>query len=99
MIRLLKTQTGRFRIIAFTEGLSYIAILFVTMPLKYLFDMPEPNKVIGLAHGLLFIVYILAVVQMKFAHTWKLGLTFKALLASIIPFGTFYMEWKAFKHI
>ena len=47
---LMKTPLGRFRILAFMEGLSYLAILFITMPLKYLYEMPLPNLVVGMAH-------------------------------------------------
>lgn len=91
MIYLFKTQLGRFRIIAFTEGISFLLILFVTMPLKYLWDMSEPNKIIGMAHGLLFILYIIAVLQIKFSIGWGNRNMLLALLGSIIPFGTFYV--------
>ena len=80
------------------EGLSFLLILFITMPLKYFFDMPAPNKAIGMAHGVLFLIYILAVIQLHIAQEWKIKLTLKALLASIIPFGTFYMDHKIFRN-
>jgi integral membrane protein len=91
MIDLFKTQIGRFKIIAFTEGVSFLLILSVTMPLKYLWDMPEPNKIIGMVHGLLFILYILAVIQIKYTTDWSNRNMLLALLGSIIPFGTFYV--------
>lgn len=97
-MNLLKTSIGRFRIIAFTEGLSYLLILFITMPLKYLFDTPLPNQIIGMAHGVLFMVYIFGAIQMHFLLNWKIKLTTLVLLASIIPFGTFYMDHKVFKN-
>ena len=53
---LFKSPLGRFRILAFMEGLSFLLILFITMPLKYLYEMPEPNLVVGMAHGVLFVV-------------------------------------------
>jgi len=81
------------------EGLSYLAILFVTMPLKYLLDMPEPNQIIGMAHGVLFILYIIGAIQLHFLLNWKIKLTALVLLASIIPFGTFYMDHKVFKSV
>ncbi|MFY0653420.1 MAG: DUF3817 domain-containing protein [Cyclobacteriaceae bacterium] len=96
---LLKSGLGRFRILAFLEGLSFIVILFVTMPLKYMLDMPQPNLVVGMAHGVLFIAYLMAVIDLKIRLEWKFGLTFKSLLASVLPFGTFYMEHKVFKHL
>lgn len=98
-MNLLKTEIGRLRIIAFVEGTSFLLILFVTMPLKYLMDMPEPNKVVGMLHGVLFILYILAVVQGKYSFNWDGKTTFWALLASVIPFGTFWADAKYFKKI
>ena len=91
MTDLFKTQIGRFRIIAFTEGVSFLLILFVTMPLKYVWDMPEPNKIIGMAHGVLFILYVMAVFQLKVNHVWQKRKMIMALLGSIVPFGTFYV--------
>lgn len=91
MIDLFKTQIGRFRIIAFTEGVSFLLILFVTMPLKYLWEMPGPNKIIGMAHGVLFILYVMAVFQLKVNYVWKKRKMLLALIGSIVPFGTFYV--------
>ncbi len=91
MTDLFRTQIGRFRIIAFTEGVSFLLILFVTMPLKYVWDIPEPNKAIGMAHGVLFILYVMATFQLKANYIWPKRKMLLALLGSIIPFGTFYV--------
>lgn len=96
MIAKLKTPIGRFKIVAFVEGLSFLLILFITMPLKYWMDMPTPNKVIGMAHGILFIAYIALSVEMRMEYRWGLKKTLLALLASILPFGTFYFVHKYF---
>ena len=85
------------RITAFLEGLSYLGILFVTMPLKYIYNDPEPNKNIGMLHGILFIAYIILVIEAKRSLQWNNSKTFKALLASIIPFGTFWADLKLFR--
>jgi integral membrane protein len=98
MTELFKTGIGRLRIVAFAEGVSFLLILFVTMPLKYLFAMPNANKVIGLLHGLLFVLYILNVIQVKIEHKWGFKTTALALLASIIPFGTFWFDAKFLKN-
>lgn len=98
MFELFKNQIGRLRILAFIEGVSFLVILFITMPLKYYADMPQPNKIFGMAHGLLFILYVLAVVQSKIEYNWPLKKTFLALLASIIPFGTFWADAKLFRN-
>ncbi|MEL6132983.1 MAG: DUF3817 domain-containing protein, partial [Bacteroidota bacterium] len=58
MKELLKTSLGRLRIIAFAEGVSFLVLLFITFPLKRLMGIPEPNFVVGMAHGLLFILYV-----------------------------------------
>jgi len=97
MIELLKTQIGRLRLLAFTEGVSFLIILFVTMPLKYYANMPRPNKIFGMAHGVLFILYVLAVVQSKIEYQWSFKKTALALAASIIPFGTFWADVKLFR--
>ncbi len=85
-------QLNRFRLISFVEGISYIILLFVAMPLKYGFDMPEVVRVVGMAHGVLFMAYMvwaaLAVVEQR----WNWGMYGWLFLVSIIPFGTFYSE-------
>ncbi|TAE39311.1 MAG: DUF3817 domain-containing protein [Runella slithyformis] len=98
MLDLFKTQIGRLRILAFVEGVSFLIILFVTMPLKYYFNSPQPNKVFGMAHGLLFVLYLLAVVQIKIEQNWPIKKFALALVASIVPFGTFWADAKLFKN-
>jgi integral membrane protein len=98
MLDLLKTQLGRLRVLAFLEGVSFLVLLGVGMPLKYAFGMPEANKIIGLVHGLLFVLYVLNVVQAKVEFDWSWRKTGLALLASIIPFGTFWADAKLFRH-
>lgn len=83
-----------FRITSFLEGISYLLILFVTMPLKYIWDNGAPNKVIGMAHGFLFIGYIVLAILMKSERKWNNKTLAIVLLCSIIPFGTFWMDKK-----
>ncbi|WP_298317121.1 DUF3817 domain-containing protein [uncultured Aquimarina sp.] len=83
-----------FRLISYLEGISYLAILFVTMPLKYLFASPEPNKVIGMAHGFLFLAYIVFAFLVKPEKRWDNKTLAIVLICSIIPFGTFWMDGK-----
>ncbi|MBQ4802283.1 DUF3817 domain-containing protein [Aquimarina sp. MMG015] len=87
-------MVGAFRIISYLEGISYLLILFVTMPLKYLFASPEPNKVIGMAHGFLFLIYIVFAFLIKAERKWNIKTLAIVLLCSIIPFGTFWMDGK-----
>jgi integral membrane protein len=79
----------RFHFIALIEGLSYLALLFIAMPLKYLADMPLAVRVVGMAHGVLFVAYVLlvALLFLRRTFTFKQGLW--AFVLSLIPFGTF----------
>lgn len=91
-----RSPLGRFRIVAFAEGVSYLA-LGITMPLKYLYGMPGPNYVVGMAHGVLFMAYLvlLAVVHRRYGWSlWKSGL---AVLAAFVPFGTFIADRKLYR--
>ncbi|MCS6822239.1 MAG: DUF3817 domain-containing protein [Microscillaceae bacterium] len=92
-----ETAFGRFRILAFLEGVSLLVILFVTMPLKYWYDMPAPNKFWGMLHGILFIAYVLWVIQLKIEQNWSWQKTFLALIAAILPLGTFWADRKLFQ--
>ncbi len=94
--KLLKTALGRLRIVAFIEGCSYLLLGF-TMILKYKFFMPQPNYIVGLAHGMLFVLYIVLLIQVSFSYRWNILKTFMAFLASLIPFGTFYADKVLFR--
>jgi len=93
---LLKTALGRLRIVAFLEGCSYL-LLGITMILKYKYSMPQPNYVIGLAHGVLFVLYVILLLQVAFLHRWNLLKLFLGFVASLVPFGTFYADKKLFR--
>jgi integral membrane protein len=92
MLDLIKTSLGRLRIIAFTEGISYLILLFVAMPLKYFWDQPTAVKSFGSVHGLLFVLYLLYVFLCKIEYRWTLKKTLILLGISIIPFGNFYVD-------
>lgn len=85
-----------FRIVAFLEGLSYLLLLFVGVPLKYFGDNDILVKSLGMPHGLLFVAYILMAILIKPDRKWN-GATFKKILiASVLPFGTFVADKKYF---
>lgn len=86
-----------FRIIAFLEGLSYLLLLFIAVPIKYLFENDMYVKLLGMPHGLLFIGYIIVAFLMKDDFKWSFKELFIVLAASIIPFGTFYIDKKYLK--
>lgn len=83
---------NRFRLVAVTEGWSFIILLFIAMPLKYGAGMPLMVKYVGWAHGALFVAYMLLLVQCIIAYEWKLKRSAWAFLASFIPFGTFVLD-------
>ena len=93
---LLKTAIGRLRIIAFLEGCSFLLLGF-TMILKYHYSMPQPNYIVGLAHGVLFILYVILLLQVSFKHRWNFLKIVIAFVASLIPFGTFYADKALFR--
>jgi len=80
-----------FRKIAFAEGISYL-LFALTMPLKYVFKIPGPNFVVGLAHGILFVAYCLLLLDVWIRYNWKFKKVFFAFVASLVPFGTFWAE-------
>ncbi|MFY0605250.1 MAG: DUF3817 domain-containing protein [Cyclobacteriaceae bacterium] len=90
------TPLGRLRILALLEGISYL-LLFVAMPIKYGLDIPEPNYIVGMAHGLLFILYVIVSLQCSLIHRWGLMNSIIVLVASLLPFGTFYVDKKILK--
>jgi integral membrane protein len=83
-----------FKIISSLEGLSYILLLFVAVPLKYLSDNSSLVKSLGMPHGLLFIAYILIALFIRSRMKWDFKTTFIVLVASLLPFGTFYVNKK-----
>ncbi len=82
-----------FRTVAILEGISYL-LLAVTMYYKYVLDNGLPNKIVGMIHGVLFIVYIIMAFVLRKEQKWLLSTFSIILIASLIPFGTFYIEHK-----
>lgn len=87
-----------FRIISFLEGLSYLLLLFVAVPIKYFGENDIFVKILGMPHGLLFISYIILAIMLKQELKWNLKVFSAILVASILPFGTFYIDKKYFKN-
>lgn len=87
-----------FKIVALLEGISLLLLLFFAMPMKYIFELPIYVRTIGMAHGLLFIAYIILAIMNKIEAQWPIKKFLIICLASIIPFGTFYIEKKYLKN-
>lgn len=88
-----------FRIIAFLEGLSYVLLLFIAVPIKYLNNDPSYVKMLGMPHGLLFMGYVALAIVLRTDNQWIKNNFFMVLMASVIPFGTFVVEKKLNKTI
>src|SRR5688572_17675000 len=89
------TGIGRLRAIGFLEGTSLLLLLFVAMPVKYLLGYPILVQVIGLIHGILFLLFVWHTVRLSSERRWPFfKTTWKVLLSSVVPFGTFYIDRK-----
>ena len=89
---MLTSAIGRLRVIGILEGLSFLLLLFVAMPLKYGFDLPQMVRVVGMAHGVLFLLYWLAAIHAMFDRGWGFGRLLVVWVMAIIPFGPFIIE-------
>jgi integral membrane protein len=85
---------SRFKFIALLEGWSFIVLLFVAMPLKYWFDIPMAVKTVGMAHGLLFVLYYLALLPAISESKWTTKFKIWAIIAAFLPFATLHVEYK-----
>lgn len=83
-----------FRKVALAEGISYIVLLFIAMPLKYWAGLPLAVKYVGWAHGLLFVLYIAFLVMAWQEKKWGFGKVVVLFIASLLPFVPFYVEKK-----
>lgn len=94
---LLQSSLGRLRIIAFLEGISFLILLGIAMPLKYYYGSPMAVKVVGMTHGVLFIGFIFSLIDVKISHRWPIGKMILAFLSSLVPFGTFVLDARILK--
>lgn len=87
------------RLSALLEGISFLLLLGIAMPLKYMADFPEAVTYIGWAHGILFVWYVGSVLVARSEYHFTLKQTAIALAGSVLPFGTFYADNKVFKKL
>jgi integral membrane protein len=85
-------ELRRFRRVAFVEGLSFVVLLFLAMPLKYWAGFPMAVRVVGSAHGLLFVAFIWSLFEVAVERGWPARRWAVALLSSLVPFGTFLLD-------
>ncbi|MBC8081965.1 MAG: DUF3817 domain-containing protein [Hymenobacter sp.] len=94
---LLTTALGRLRLVGFLEGCSFLVLLGIAMPLKYLAGQPAAVRQVGTAHGVLFVLYVLLVLQNALESRWPLRKTLLALVASFLPLGPFWADRHLFR--
>lgn len=80
------------RVVGLLEGLSFVVLLFVAMPLKHLWHMPTPVRVIGSAHGLLFVAFVGSFYRVATERSWPTARSALVFVASLLPFGTFVLD-------
>jgi integral membrane protein len=94
------TSVGRLRLVGFLEGVSLLILVFVAVPLKYIWHNPELVKIIGPIHGTLFLLFVFNALLVGVEQNWSFKeTTWKVLLACVIPFGTFYIDNKILSKI
>lgn len=86
------SQIRVFRMIALAEGVSFLTLLFIAMPMKYFMGMPEVVRIVGSIHGVLFVLYVGLLAMIHFRQRWSFTFSLYALIASVIPFGTFMLD-------
>lgn len=90
---MLGSPLRRLRAIGLLEGISYLVLLLIAMPLKYLADWPLAVRIVGTVHGGLFILFILSVAEVTIRRPWWSPLFWgAAALASVVPCGTFIFD-------
>ena len=91
---MLHTPIGRLRAIGFVEAISFLVLLLIAMPLKYWADIPEAVSIAGMAHGVLFVLYLLAIANASIARQLSFRMAILAVAAAFIPFGPFLLDRK-----
>lgn len=86
-----------FRVVGYLEGLSYILLLFVAVPVKYTMGNPALVKALGMPHGILFVLYLILAANLSTEHEWPKKRLLLAFIASLLPFGTFIFDHKFLK--
>jgi integral membrane protein len=88
----IEKKLDRFLKTGLAEGLSYMILLAIAMPLKYMAGMLLPVRIVGMLHGVLFILYCIFLLQAAIAYKWTISKTAAAFFLSFVPLGTFFLE-------
>lgn len=80
------------KLVAWAEGLSFLLLLFVAMPLKYALGRPEAVRIVGMIHGLLFLGYVGMLTSYAIERGWPRRTLLLGYLSSVLPFAPFWFE-------
>lgn len=86
------SELKKFKLINKIEGISYIILIFIAMPMKYYAGIPMATKIIGMLHGLLVFAFIYQIIEAKKEAGFTLKETALYTVFSLIPFGSFYTD-------
>ncbi len=89
-----RTSIGRLRALALVEGVSFLLLLGIAMPLKYFAAIPQAVTIAGWLHGLLFMAFCIALTQAHQDAKWSPWRSGTVLLAALLPFGPFVVDGK-----
>jgi integral membrane protein len=89
MLAFLSSPLRRLRLAGLLEGCTLLALLSIAVPLRHIFGVPAASKVMGPVHGLVFMVYLVALIDCIAGGGWTRREAVRAALAALIPFGTF----------
>lgn len=100
LLHFFNTSIGRYRLVGFLEGFSLLVLLFIAVPIKYIKGDPTWVKNIGPVHGAFFLLFVIMSFQMASEQNWAFRkTTFKVILSSFLPFGTFYIDHVLLRHL
>jgi integral membrane protein len=85
-------EVRTLRLVGILEGVSLLALVFIAMPLKHIFHMPMAVRVVGMIHGLLFLVFLVALFRASLEREWSLRLSLTIFIAAVLPFGFLFVD-------
>lgn len=87
-----ESPIARLRLAGILEAISFLLLLGIAMPLKYIWGQPMAVRVVGMTHGILFILFCFALNGARMAHDWDLSRSAKFFVAALVPFGPFVVD-------
>jgi integral membrane protein len=88
----MKSSLSILRFSGFAEGISFLVLLLIAMPLKYFAGFPEAVRITGMLHGALFVIYVAAIIFATIMNRWRVLRVLGAFLAAFVPFGPFIFD-------